>query len=666
MRIKIYQMLVNKHYGICQRYHKAHDNAGKFGAFLSWIYLLLLNFAYYFLFFRFLDGDTYMEVYEEKRLKMQKPESCKEKAPVDLAAQLSKYDVISFDIFDTLIYRPFSSPTDLFYLIGIELECMDFARIRCESEYEARQIKLANEKHTEVTLDDIWNVVESKTGIKAELGKKTEIKYEKKFCYANEYMLEVYKHLKKQNKKIIFTTDMYLPMEVIEDILTSNGYEKEGFYLSCELKKSKCVGDVYTYIKSQMGKDLSYIHIGDNRISDVNRAKRGGFDTYPINNPNINAVLFRSNDMSPVIGGAYRGVVNNRLYNGMHQYSRCFEFGFIYGGLFVLGYCVFIHKYCKSANINKIFFLARDGEIIKKVYNILYPDEETEYIYFSRIAACKLSAEYEKSDYLKKMVYHKVNKGYTFEQLLVSMELEELLSTSAGEINPDDKLTSHNSSVFTDFLEKKWETILKIYQPQREAAKKYFSQYVKNGDRIAAVDIGWAGSGAVSLRDLIRREWKYDAEVFGIVAGTNTLHNAEPYMSEGFLLSEKMVSYMYSSSDNRDVWKKHNCSRDHNLYFELLVSSESASFLGFYPEENGDSYQLKFLEKEKNSEKISQIQDGVLKFAEDYLSFFGDYPFMFNISGRDAYAPMLLAMSYDERYLKSVYKDFELKVDVGK
>ena len=38
------------------------------------------------------------------------------KNPKELAKELAKYDVISFDVFDTCIFRPFSKPTDLFYL----------------------------------------------------------------------------------------------------------------------------------------------------------------------------------------------------------------------------------------------------------------------------------------------------------------------------------------------------------------------------------------------------------------------------------------------------------------------------------------------------------------------------------------------------------------------
>ena len=84
---------------------------------------------------------------------------------------------------------------------------------------------------------------------------------------------------------------------------------------------------------------------------------------YP--NVNRNALLYRSYDMSAVVGGAYRGIVNNKLYNGTEQSPMEYEYGYIYGGLFVLGYCNFIHTYAREHGIDKLLFLSRDGDIFK-------------------------------------------------------------------------------------------------------------------------------------------------------------------------------------------------------------------------------------------------------------------------------------------------------------
>jgi HAD superfamily hydrolase (TIGR01549 family) len=665
--MKLYQLLVNKHVGIGQRYHMVHDNAVFFGRIWSWMYLIILNFAYTFLFCRFLDEPVSTPVYEEKRLNIGKSESKKFLSEDQMVRELQKYDVISFDIFDTLIYRPFSNPTDLFYLIGIELEYMDFTRVRSEAEGAVRWKKYKKEESFEVTLDEIWDEVALRTGLDSKIGAETEIRYETEMCYANPDMLKVYKRLKALGKKIIYTSDMYLPAEVLLEILQKNGYEKEQLFLSCEENRNKGSGELFALVKKTLGANLTYIHIGDNEHSDVKRAKRAGFATYPVVNPNKNSLLFRAHDLSPIIGGAYRGIVNNRLNNGFWEYGRYYEYGFIYGGLFILGYCSFIHEYCMNHGIDKLLFLARDGEIIKKIYDKMYPEAVTEYVYSSRIATCKLIAGYDKNEFVKKMVYHKVNQGYTFEKVLKSMELEKLISTlnSSGKMESTDKLTSDNVKDFVEFLDKYWDFILDIYRPQRDAAGKYFGEIIKPAEKIGVVDIGWAGTGAIALRTLVKKEWSIDADIISIVAGTNTVTNAEPYMSEGFLQKGTMVSYLYSSADNRDLWKKHNPSQGYNLFFELLTSSDKPSFKGFYPDEETKGYRLEFLEKEKNPEGILEIQKGIEDFVDDYRKSFGKYDYMFRISGRDAYAPMMVAASHNAKYLNALYKDFELKMEVG-
>lgn len=57
---------------------------------------------------------------------------------------------------------------------------------------------------------------------------------------------------------------------------------------------------------------------------------------------------------------------------------------------------------------------------------------------------------------------------------------------------------------------------------------------------------------------------------------------------------------------------------------------------------------LQFGKYDANQEGIKEIQQGILDFAADYKEHFKDFPYMFNISGRDAYAPMLVAASHNE------------------
>ena len=300
-------------------------------------------------------------------------------------------------------------------------------------------------------------------------------------------------------------------------------------------------------------------------------------------------LLYRPYDMSYLVGSGYCGIVSNWLYNGLHTYSMEYEYGFIYGGLFVLGYCEYIHEYYEREGLDKVLFLSRDGDILKKAYNALYPEDVTEYVYWSRKAATKLMASEDKHDYFRRFLYHKQGQGYTIREILNSMELEFLAdelgdwhtiwldwiarneADSSAEhfvdLRPEEELTEKNGYLLRRFIEAKWDAVREVYESQLHAAEVYYRERLSGCSRVAAVDIGWAGSGAMALSHLVEQVWKMPCVVTGIVAGTNTPYNAEPDASEPFLQSGKLVAYLYSQSHNRDLLKKHDPNKDYNVYW---------------------------------------------------------------------------------------------------
>ena len=422
MRQKLYNYLVNTNIGINVRYHRIHDGSSGMAKLYSWIYLLWLNFAYYILHLRFIGKVPEVEAYESKRLNCAKSESEEYKVKMgdeftveQYVSKLSSYDIISFDVFDTLIFRPLSLPTDVFYLIGHEFGIMDFKNIRTWAEWDARVKYNAKEGNMEIGLADIWNNVQDDVGISSELGQKTEMEIEKKLCYANPFMLSVWKKLQEMNKKIIIVSDMYLPKECIEQILVNAGFSgAKKIYVSNEFHKSKADGTLYKKVLSDLkvdnGKVPSIIHIGDNPHSDQRQAQKAGLHILPYQNVNKNMLLYRTFDLSLLVGSAYRALISNKLYCGVRSYSMEYEYGYIYGGLFVVGYCTFIHEYCKKNQIDKVLFLSRDGDTLKQVYDYLYPKEDTIYVYWSRKSATKLETSFDKHDYFRRFIYHKINQ----------------------------------------------------------------------------------------------------------------------------------------------------------------------------------------------------------------------------------------------------------------
>ena len=492
---KIYNVAVNQNPEIAFRYQRYRKKVSGKGRIRAWIYLIKLNIQYHVFKKNPAGSIGTDEFYENKKLNRKQSESVEQKrdTPKELVEKLVQYDVISFDVFDTLIFRPFSEPGDLFHMAGQKLEYMDFARIRMEMEEKSRKKKQKYQGNREVSYEDIWQTMEEETGIPREMGMQAEWECEKTYCFGNPYMLEVVGALQKLGKKMIVISDMYLGEKYLKELLRNCGYpEFFSYFVSCDYGASKNQGNLYEIVKEKTGRKFTYIHIGDNKESDIKQARQHQFDTWYY--PNVNGLgrKYRAEDMSAIIGSMYRGLVDAHLHCGISSYSKAYEFGFVYGGLFVLGYCKWIHDWAEKHEIDKILFLARDGEILSKVYRKIYPQEiqKWNYVYWSRLAAVKMSANYYKYDYFRRFLYHKVNQNYTMKQIFASMELEDMLP-EMEEYTEESVLTDRNVEIVKEFLQKHWNEVLRHYEGQIAAGKEYYEPILRNCKRAVAVDVGW-------------------------------------------------------------------------------------------------------------------------------------------------------------------------------
>ena len=645
-KIQVYEALVNRVPEIREKYHTVRDaQTHAWQRPVAWLYLAQLNVRYRCggLRGKRRNGLSEKESGTARRLAELGSESALSlrESPEALAQRLAAYDVISFDVFDTLLLRPFEKPEDLFYVLGQRLEYLDFKRLRMNAEAEARRDCMAARGHREAALPDIWRSMERETGIPAGEGMRAEIETEEQFCAPNPYMLELARLLHRQGKRIILVSDMYLPAQEIERLVRGCGYpEPEACFVSCECGCSKGDGGLYRTVEKYLGK-LRYVHIGDNPQSDGEQARKAGWESVLCPNVNRTGEAFRATAMSAVMGSLYRGIVNAQLHNGLRAWDADYEYGFVYGGILAVGYCQFIHRCAAEREIERILFLSRDGDILSQVYRLLYPQDDIRYALWSRLAAVKMTARFYKYDYFRRFLFHKVNQGFSLQSILETMELADLLETMTEKtgLRAQETLTDKNAGTVRDFLEERWETVLAHYERQIEEGGRYYACLLEGCRRAAAVDIGWAGSGAMALRLLVRRLWKPDCEIIGLVAGTNTPHNAEPDMSEAQLASGELVSYLFSQAHNRDLWERHNPSLGDNVALEWLLASPFPGFRGFV----GQDWEQETLrpEKTERARRAARIQQGILDFCRKYQES-GAQTCIREISGRDAAAPVYL------------------------
>ena len=641
VRMQLYQYLVNRDPAIRKKYHGMREqDPTKTGRVKAWVFLVLWNFGF--------SGQRKEEQKYRFGSGISGMASERWISPQKMAEQLVDADIISFDVFDTLVLRPFAKPEDLFWLVGLKLNVPGFQKKRMDAEEKVR-IRALEEGRGEIGIDEIYEYMEQEYGICAAEGKTLETDTELALCMPNPYMHQVYEYLLMRGKELIAVSDMYLSGNVVQKILQQCGFEKlQLCFVSSEYGVTKSTGKLYQVVQKKLEeekkKSVKILQIGDNVASDWKSAPKSGWEAVKYQQKTVGQGMMGCEEMSPVIRSVYIGIVNARIFHKTCSHMEDYEMGYCLGGLLAVGYCQFIHEHM-GKECDRILFFSRDGDILYQVYGMLYPQECEEkaiYAYWSRLAALKLTAEYYKQEYFRRFLEHKAGKGYSLREILYSMELEDMQKEAEAYLKKRDGkeeicLTAENVKPLKCFLKENWLQVLSHYEKENEAARQYYKELLENCRNVYTVDIGWVGSGSVMLDHLLNRKWKIGCNITGFIAGTDTGFHTEEESTEILLRAGKLKSYFFSSEKNRDLWKAHNPDRGDNIICEILCSSPTGSLREFVLDEEGKAVPVLGKAEETTIIRSRQIQKGILDFVQDFIKMQEKGIPLEKISGADAY-----------------------------
>ena len=184
---------------------------------------------------------------------------------------LDKYDIISFDVFDTLIERDVDDPRDIFEIMGKELGEKSFRKSRIEAENCARLKRTSGEVSLDEIYDEIKNINNDKEVLK-EYELWTELKHIRPkhdmVCFFNRCIIE--------KKDIYLISDMYLPENAIVQLLDKCGInEYKKLYLSNKNGVNKISGKLFDILLKHENIDCrKIVHIGDSIKADFLGARR--------------------------------------------------------------------------------------------------------------------------------------------------------------------------------------------------------------------------------------------------------------------------------------------------------------------------------------------------------------------------------------------------------
>ena len=303
---------------------------------------------------------------------------------------IQKAKIISFDIFDTLLLRSFLEPKDVFLALEKAENCPEFFKYRSEAEPKAWE-KLVSSTKDDVTLDEIYAQMPSHM----QHMKEKEIAFECEHLFLNPEMYDVFEYALSQGKQVIICSDMYLPSETLEHLLAkrlnSNQFK---LYVSADYGKRKHTGRLFEHVITDLQvKPSDILHVGDNMQSDVIIPKSKGINAVYyqktsdilLKDSHIKSFLEQNNTLESRTFLACMNILYQHA-NPQIEDDYWKRFAFLYGGPLVYTYTQFIKEQAQSDNITDICFVARDGYILKQLFDLINDNEniKSHYMYAPR------------------------------------------------------------------------------------------------------------------------------------------------------------------------------------------------------------------------------------------------------------------------------------------
>lgn len=409
-----------------------------------------------------------------------------------LFSQADKAEVISFDFFDTLFLRTVVDPEDVFDIVGNIIGVRDFRAIRRAAQANAF-VQMQKEGRNEITLADIYKHLFVDNIDSTDI-LKLELETEKKVSIPNDELMPFFKSVIGK-KKTIITSDMYLPKYYFSDALNRFGLEPVDIFASCEVNCTKRdSGELFDYISQKLDvPPQKILHIGDNFVSDIERAKGRGLDTFYYQNSQIPSSIpsLRNPEYS-----LSRGLVKKHP-SELHDFSDV-AFGYHYAGPAALGYYEWIKRKVIEDEIDHVLLLSRDGYIVDKVLKFDPKPKDVPFSYFKgtrTVFSLASITDANFDDYLPFLLSgsHGLHPSELFTRLNVPLPDDKVFKDLG--FSDSAQITSENMPLMRELLSvMRWE-ILKICRENARGVRMSLSKIgIRSGQRLALVDIGWNGT----------------------------------------------------------------------------------------------------------------------------------------------------------------------------
>lgn len=435
---------------------------------------------------------------------------------------------VSFDIFDTLLRRDCEKPVDIFERVGriaveegLNIRCDPYGFMNSRIYFEKKaRLATANE---DITLEEIYMNSPYSRELQVRL---IEIEKDLEFqsLHADSIISLLLEEVDKHNREIIVVSDMYLSKSFLKSVVESKfpKFKFKEFFVSSEIKLTKATGSIYPHVFSSLRvKPQNILHIGDNIISDIERAKEYGLHTLHFDLPRWLSIAL---DREVMFQTQYDWSINAArktaalLVPEFDTEEEVFAFfnGAAIHGPVLAGFAKWILDCSNRLDIKKLLCVMREGELYKKVLEHFAKVNTPEIGLFYASRKATFLPSIDPDTLMESLSTILDRKNYSLRNFFEDLELvpvshPELIQLYEKEIKKVME-SEEGLELIRMALSEKLNQITELIKNKKNTFNRYLESSVTNASRFAFVDYG--AGGTINLQIYKATSKQFDNFIF--------------------------------------------------------------------------------------------------------------------------------------------------------
>lgn len=516
-------------------------------------------------------------------------------------------DIISFDLFDTLVMRKTTSYTDVFELLNLKLRDIgiyipDFSKLRL---YAEKEMSKGSAPRLVAIYEKLLQLVGGNFITASELA-EMEWELDSSLLTVRSAVRDVFRKAMESGKTVLITTDSYYSNEQIEKILSTfnlTGYDN--LFVSCEYGTAKTQG-LYEEVK-KVYPDQSILHIGDDEYADVEKAGEHGITSFRIYSAEALLDLLGGlglDEAQTISDRVKVGLFLSRIFNSPFWFDStpqrlsvadASDIGYLFCAPMITDFIIWMKE--RTKGYDRILFGARDGYLVGRLFRMICnssadnrDDSKSFYFLTSRTAVIRAGMESEADiEYVDSMKFF----GSPEKALKVRFGIE------VEDINAVDRVA----------------LILDKSRKQRENYKLYIEKLCAEEKRGHETKVTQDGRSVTGLA------------LFDFVAkGTTQMYLQKLFEGrhlKGFYFLQLEPEFMADKGLDiepfyTDQEKNTSAIFDNYYILETMLTSPYPQMLEM--DENGNPVFAEETRREADIEVFKRAQDGIIEYFRDYIS----------------------------------------------